>query len=118
VKGEISASAESVRVLAGIVSADAVNAHVQAVRTNGSRTFKDVSTGFVNLVVNGQSYGGDVPANTEVAIPGVGTLWLHRVERTAHSIRVTMLELKITDAGLALPVGTDLRVVSAQVSIR
>jgi hypothetical protein len=117
VKGQISSSVQSIRMLGGVISADAVNAAVTGVKQNGVRRFTDVSTGFVNLVVNGQSFGGDVPANTKIDIPNVGTLWLHHVVRTAHSLRVTMLELKLSTAGLGVPAGTTLRMVSAQLSI-
>jgi hypothetical protein len=117
VQGQIQSSAESVRLMGGLISADAVQAHVRAVRAHGQRTFKDLSTGFTNLVVNGQAFGGDAPPNTKVGIPGVGTLWIHRVVHRANSLRVTMLELKISQAGVGLPVGSDVRIVSTKISI-
>jgi len=43
------------------------------------------------------SAGGDsVPANTKVPLPGIGTLWLHRVVQTGSSIRVIMIQLDVT----------------------
>jgi len=117
VVGDIQSTAQGVRLLAGMITADAVNAHVHAVRKNGTRTFSDLSTGFVNLVVNGQAVGGDAPPNTKMEIPGVGTLWLHHVVHTKHGLRVTMIELKVLQAGNGLPAGANLRVASAQLSI-
>jgi hypothetical protein len=115
--GQIASTAENVRLLAGLVTADAVNSRVTATRVNGVRTFKDASTGFVNLVVNGQQIAADAPVNTKIAIPGVGTMWVHHVVHTPHGLRVTMLELKVTQAGAGLPAGSTLRIASAQIAI-
>ena len=80
--------------------------------------FRDVSGGFTNLVVNGQAVGGDAPPNTSIPLPGIGTVWVHRVQRTAEGLRVTMLEVKVGSSnGLGLPAGSDLRIVSANIAI-
>jgi hypothetical protein len=106
----------AVRLAGGTISADAVNAHVHAINRNGHRTFKDVSKGFTNLVVNGQSVGAS-PPNTKIPIPGVGTLWVHRVHRTKYGLFVTMLELKVLQTGAGVPAGTDLQIGSAWVAL-
>jgi hypothetical protein len=110
-------SASAIRLLGGLISADSLNAHVHAVRRNGHRVFKDRSTGFVNLVVNGQPIAADAPANTKVPVPGVGTLVVHRVHRTKYGIEVTMLELKVLQAAQGLPAGAVLKIASAWVAL-
>ncbi len=52
-----------------------------------------------------------------LSIPGVGTLYLHRVIQTAHGIEVRMIELLVTATGAPLPVGSDLVVCDAKIAI-
>ena len=75
----------------------------------------DSGSSFVNLHVAGVSYANDTPRNTTVALPGLGTLYLHRVIQGSHGIKVVMVDLVITDAGniYSLPVGAELTVATA-----
>jgi hypothetical protein len=114
----VSSTVQGVNLLAGEVTAKAIKADVKA--TGEPPTFADDST-FVGLRVAG--YPGikdNVPPNTKLSIPGVGTLWLHRVIQTGNKITVVMVQLVVTAASnpFGLGVGTRVNVASATVSIR
>jgi hypothetical protein len=113
--GEVTNSVQNVNV-AGVVTADVVKADVLA--DNSSATpFTDAST-FSNLAVAGMPLITDqVPANTSVAIPMVGTLYLHRVINNSSSIEVRMIELVVTSSVAPLPIGTDIVVGVAHISL-
>ncbi len=114
--GEMTNEVQSVDV-AGLVTADAVKADVLADNSGGSRQFTDQST-FTDLQVAGMPLIGDqVPANTTVAIPMVGTLYLHRVITSGNAMQVRMIELVVTASGTPFPVGTDIVVGVARISL-
>ena len=101
----------------GLVTATAVKADVTA--SGNPPSFGDTSS-FVGLSVAGQPGIGDsVPANTKVPLPGIGTLWLHRVVQTGSSIRVIMIQLNVTVPSnpLGLSPGTVVDIASAQVNV-
>lgn len=81
------------------------------VATNGSSsTLSDTGSRFATLSVRGfPLINAQSAANTTRAVPGVGTLYLHRVIRTGTSIEVRMIELVLTKSVNGLPIGTDIR---------
>lgn len=58
-----------------------------------------------------------MPANTEVDLPGVGTPYLRRVLRSGSEVEVRMIELVLTSPSAGPPVGADLQVAVAAVSL-
>jgi hypothetical protein len=113
--GEVTNSVASVN-LAGVVTADLVKADVLADNSSGT-PFTDAST-FSNLSVAGMPLITDqVPPNTSVPIPMVGTLYLHRVINKPTSLEVRMIELDVTSSLAPLPVGTDIIVGVAHISL-
>lgn len=105
------ATVQTANVLSGLVTATAVKA-VAAESSNGS-TYNFSSTGstFGSLAVRGHpEIGRTVAPNTTVSLPGVGTLYLHRVTRTSRSISVSMIELVLSQPTNGLPAGTNIRV--------
>lgn len=107
-----------VDLLGGVVSATAVRAHAKAYRVNGVLHRSSVNTKIVGLTVNGQTQDGSQPANTKFALPGVGTLWLHRVVRSSTGIKVYGLELDVTVAQQGVDAGTVIRVAGAIAAVR
>jgi hypothetical protein len=113
---ETTSSIEGLNLLGGLVTATAIKADVVV---NGANplTFTDKSA-FLGLSVAGvPNISSDPPANTQIALPGVGTLWLHKVVRTASSIHVVMIELDVTASGLPVPAGAVIEVASATVGV-
>jgi hypothetical protein len=116
VAGEVTAAVQDLN-LAGIVTATAVTADVTAAGNPPSLGDK---SSFVGLTVSGQpGIGDNVPPNTKVHLPGIGTLWLHKVVKTATSIRVIMIQLDVTVPSnpTGLKPGTVVDVASALVGV-
>jgi hypothetical protein len=117
---ETTATVEVVKILDTLVQANAVKADAHASSSGGSPSFSDAGSSFGSLSVAGHpEISADVPPNTQVAIAGVGTLWLHRVILESNSIEVRMIELQVTVSGnpLGLAVGTNVRVAVASASV-
>jgi hypothetical protein len=117
---ETTAEVEAVSVLGTLVQASAVKADAHASSSGDTPSFSDAGSSFGTLSVAGHpEIGADVPANTQVAIAGLGTLWLHRVVQNSNSIEVRMIELEVTVSGnpFGLDVGTTVRVAVASASV-
>ncbi len=100
-----------------MVTATAVKADVTA--AGNPPKLGDMSS-FTGLQVAGQPGIGDsIPPNTKVPLPGIGTLWLHKVVQTGTSIRVIMVQLDVTVPSnpLGLTPGTVVNIASAQVGV-
>jgi hypothetical protein len=96
--GELASTVQAVDLLNGLVTADSVVADAHAAKTGSGLSFSDAGSKLVGLVVAGQPISSAVAPNTQIALPGIGTLWLHRVFRTTGSIEVRMIELEIDQA--------------------
>ncbi len=117
----VTASSRTVRVvdrisgpnlLAGLVNAATIVADTSATQSSpgGPVVLADRSS-FVGLGIKGlPGITSAVPPNTVVTVPGLGTVTLHKVTRTAKSIEVVMVEV-VTDRVLgSLPTGSIVRV--------
>jgi hypothetical protein len=115
---ETTSTVQSASLLDATVTANLVVADAHASSTGGSVTLSDEGSSIVNLVINGTPYSGDPAPNTKVQLPGIGTLWLHRVIQTPNSIEIRMIEIVVTkDNPLGLQIGTDVRVAVAEASV-
>jgi hypothetical protein len=111
----MTSSIESVNLLAGLVTADAIKATARASKKGRSRSFTDPGSTFTNLVVAGRPIEGEIAPNTPIDLPGIGTLWLHRVIRGADSIEVRMIELVVKqDNPFGLTPGSKLQLAVAR----
>ena len=116
--GETTASVEAVDLLDGLITADAVVAVAQGMSDGQTAQFSDAGSLLVNLVVDGQAIV-DVDPNTQIPLPGIGTLWLHRVISTHSSFEVRMIELVIEEPGIpGVDVGTEVQVAVANLRFR
>ena len=117
--GDTSSTIDATSLLDGLVSATAITAHagVELSATN-ERTYSGAGSTFGTLSVAGHpEIDAAVPANTEIALPGVGTLYLHRVLRSGNHVEVRMVELVLSAPVGTLPAGADLRVGVAAASL-
>jgi len=107
------------RILAGLVSADAVVADTQASQalSTASPALADRSA-FVGLkIANLPAVADSVKPNTVLTVPGLGKVTLHKVTRGTRSIEVVMIEV-VTDRVLgSLPTGSVIRVGVASSSL-
>jgi hypothetical protein len=107
-----------IHLLGNVIGASAVRAHAKAIRENGTLTRDSNNTKVVGLRINGQQQDGTQPPNTKYAIPGVGTLIVHKVVKTANGLQVYALQLTLSKAQDGLSKGTVLRVGGAIASVR
>jgi hypothetical protein len=117
--GETSSTVQSLNLLAGLVQATVLKADAHASKSaGGALSFSDAGSQFATLAVAGfPAINASVPPNTAVGLPGLGTLYLHRVIHTANSIEVRMIELVVAHTNLlGLPVGSDIQVAVAEAS--
>jgi len=117
--GETTASVTSLDLLNGLITADLVEADSHATAPVGPDVLSDTGSTFLNLKVAGTSYPDNTPANTQLALPGLGNLYLHRVVQTHHKITVTMVDLIVTVApnAYSLPLGAEITVGTATTKI-
>ena len=109
----------SLDLLSSLVSATGIQATATGVTTNGTTfTFTAGST-FVGISVAGHpEITVNVAPNTKVAIPGLGTLYLNRVDKFADKIKATPLELVVTAANdLGLAIGAELTIGAAEAQL-
>lgn len=109
---QLTDTSEEADVLNGLVHATAVRAVASGSAKNGVRQFNANGSGFAELSVHGfPRIDASVAPNTQLLIPGVGVLWLHRVIERASRIEVRMIEVEVTQSNdLGLPVGADVQV--------
>jgi len=119
---QTTSSVQSVNLLAGIVTADAVSDQANASASPPGNTFNFSQSGsFVNLKVQGVAQG-NVAVNTKITLSlngkTLGTLYLHRVIQGTNSITVRMIELVLASGNaLGLPTGMDIIVASSSASL-
>jgi hypothetical protein len=119
-----SALAETVSKIAGtnllssVVSASAIQAAAHTSLDGKTHIYSDTGSKFVGLAVQGfPGINDNVKPNTTVTIPGIGTLYLHRIIRSGNSIEVRMVELVLTQARGGLPIGADIKIGVASANI-
>lgn len=118
--GETTSTVNGIKVLGTLITADKVKADAHASTTDGTNfEFSDSGSSVSNLKAPGlPGVSNSVPANTVLPLPGVGTLYLHRVITTDNFIEVRMIEVVVTQTNsFGLPVGTDIRVGVASASL-
>lgn len=105
-------------LLGGIVPLSAITTEARAIRKpHGPMFFSSAGTTIGKLKINGHYQSGAVPSNTKVTIPGVGTLYLHRVLRSSTGVHVIALELVLSQAVSGQKKGTVLIVGSARAGV-
>ena len=115
--GEVTSTVQGLNLLSGLVKATVVKADVTA---SGKPPILGDHSSFLGLSVAGfPGIDDNVPPNTHLSLAGIGTLWLHKVTRTAQGISVVMLQLDVTVAGnpLGLSPGAQVNVASARIGV-
>jgi hypothetical protein len=105
-KAKLTSRVNNVNLLGGVVRASTLVSVATATRTNGHLTRSSAGTSIGKLTVNGKTMSGNRPANTKIAIAGIGTLWIHRVTNTAKGLHVEALQLVLSSAQSGLAKGT------------
>lgn len=118
--GKTTSSVETANLLDGLVTATVIKAVTSASTTGGAVTTSTAGTSFGSLSVSGNpGIDANVPANTQVYLEGVGTLWLRRVIQGSRSVEVRMIELIVEETNtFGIPVGTNVRIGVSRVAIK
>jgi hypothetical protein len=100
-----------INLLGGLITADALKAVAEVDVTASALTPSFTGSKLVNLVVAGQKVPGNVPENTVLPLPGLGTVTVKFVNQAVYGsqaagIEVEMLQVNVTTQNsLGLPVG-------------
>ncbi len=100
-----------VNLLGGLITADAIKAVAEVDVTASTLTPSFTGSKLVNLVVAGQKVPENVPENTVLQLPGLGTVTVKFVNQAVYGsqaagVEVEMLQVNVTTQNsLGLPVG-------------
>jgi hypothetical protein len=117
VAAEVSSTVQGLNLLAGTVTATAVNSDVTL---KGNPPALANNSTFVGLAVAGfPGITGTPPPNTKLNLAGLGTLWLTRQIKTSSRIVVIAIQLVVKVPGnpLGLAVGTTVNIAYAGVGV-
>jgi hypothetical protein len=104
------ATVSKLNMLGGLITADALTASASIEATPDRLTTSETGTAIVNLLIDGARISPHVPDNTQVLLPGIGSVTVkavddHAGKQRAH-LQVSMLLVDVTQANtLGLPVG-------------
>ena len=104
-------------LLGGVVKADSIAARATATRAGNTLARSSKGTTIGDLTINGQKKSGTQPANTKFAIPGVGTLWVNRVIKSANGLQVYALQLVLSTSQSGLSKGSVLTLGAAKAAV-
>jgi hypothetical protein len=113
---------EGVSLLGGLISASAIKAVANVHATEKKMHSSSAGSSFVNLVVAGQKMPADVPENTIVQLPGLGSVTLNEVTPSGDGVTtagtsVIMIKVKIdVSNSFGLPVGAVVTLAEANVA--
>lgn len=117
-RADFTAQVAGLHLLGNEITASALRAHVSVARGHSGLTRGSHGTEVLGLRINGKKFDGTRPANTKYAIPGLGTLWIHRVVKTKNGAKVYALELDLNTAQSGFAKGTVIRVAGASAVVR
>lgn len=114
--GTMSAQVANLNLLNGQIVAELVKSSATVARaSNTSSAVRSGASTLVGLKIAGKSIPVQVPPNTTIAIPGVGTVTLNEQIPTSNGIKVRALHIVVTTAGLGYPLGAEIDVSAAEV---
>lgn len=105
------------RLFGGVIKATAVKVSAQADRGSSGAVHRSNAVTVLGLTVNGQHRSGSAPANTKMNLPGLGTLWIHRVINSPAGVTVRALDLVLSVTKNGLKRGTELIIGAAHAAV-
>jgi hypothetical protein len=116
--GETSSQIVDVNLGDGQITADLIKADAAIERRNGLITFDTSGSNFGGLVIQGQGQSGAPDPNTVIDVPGLGKITLYQVVKGRNFVIVRMFHLEVLQDNPDIPLGTDVVLGYAKVSIR
>ncbi|HEX4860810.1 MAG TPA: choice-of-anchor P family protein [Rhizomicrobium sp.] len=114
------AQADNVNLIGGLITAGQIKAVAQDSMNGGVETTSTDGSGFSGLSVAGVQVPIDVPPNTIVPLPGIGTVTVNeQIVKQNGNVTVNGLHVKVsTDNPQGLPVGSELILAHASASAK
>ncbi len=114
------AQADNVNLIGGLVTAGQIKAVAQDSMSGGVETTSTDGSGFSGLSVAGVQIPVDVPPNTSVPLPGLGTVIVNeQIVKKNGNVTVNGLHVKVsTDNPQGLPVGSELIIAHASATAK
>jgi hypothetical protein len=113
----VTSTISGANLLGGVIKADTIVAHARATRSGTTLSRSSSGTSIGDLTINGQRQSGTQPVNTKHAIPGIGTLWIHRVIKTPSGLQVYALQLILSRAQDGLSKGSVITLGAAKAQV-
>jgi hypothetical protein len=115
--GETSSQIVNVDLGDGQITADLIKADVKVRRQGGVITFDTSGSNLGNLTIQGQGQSGSPDPNTVIEVPGLGKVTLYEVTKAKHFTIVRMFHLQVLQDNPDIPIGTDVVLGYAKVSV-
>ncbi len=106
-------SISNANLFGGVIKANAIHVSASASRNSAGALTRKATATVGGLTINGKSQSGTAPANTKIAIPNLGTLWIHRVINSPSGVTVRGLDLILSVTKNGFKKGTELIVGAA-----
>jgi hypothetical protein len=116
--GETSSQIVDVNLGDGQITADLIKADAAITRKNGQITFDTSGSNFGGLTIQGQGQSGAPDPNTVIEIPGLGKITLYQVIKGRNFVIVRMFHLQVLEDNPDIPLGTNVVLGYAKVSVR
>ena len=100
----------NLNLLGGAITASTIVSRAAAKRAGGTLSRSSGGTTISGLTINGKTQSANQPANTVRSIPGMGTLYLHKVVKSPTGVHVYALQLVLSRAQGGLSKGTTITV--------
>ena len=86
----------NLNLLGGAITASTIVSQATAKRTGSTLSRSSSGTTMSGLTINGRAQSANQPANSVRSIPGLGTLYLHRVVNSPTGVHVYALQLVLS----------------------
>ncbi len=115
--GETTSRIVDVNLGDGQITADLIKADAAIQRKNGQITIDTSGSHFGSLFIQGQGQAAAPDPNTVIEIPGLGKVTLYEVTQARNFVIVRMFHLQVLQDNPDIPIGTDVVLGYAKVSV-
>jgi len=116
-QGETSSQIVNVNIGDGQITADLIKADAKVQRQGGTITFDTSGSHLGGLSIQGQGQSGSPDPNTVIEVPGLGKITLYEVTKDKHFVIVRMFHLQVLQDNPDIPLGTNVVLGYAKVSV-
>jgi hypothetical protein len=115
--GETTSQIADVDLGDGQITADLIKADAKIQRSGGQVTIDTTGSHFGSLFIGGQGQAASPDPNTVIQVPGLGKVTLYEVTKGPNFVIVRMFHLEVLKDNPDIPIGTDVVLGYAKVSV-